>query len=333
MAARKKKSSKNPIRVKAEPAKAMGKTPASAGWSKNIIWILIGVVVVVFAVESMNLFHGETVKDYKVQPLQVISAATDKCGPFNIWGITPIGKDKIMAVDQGNDRILVFDHQGNCLKSWGKLGKGPKEFAEPSGATSDDKGNGYVMDTWNGAIKGFDENGKEILDTVALSGSNFYGPRGIGFDGHNFIVANTGGHDVVLVGMDGKAVATWGGFGKESGQFHGPLDAVSDHKGNYLVADSENNRVQWLDQDGKVVKIFKFKAGVPAVAVDQSGRFFVSTGTGTGYSCVKAFSFKDGYLGDLKDDKGNLVPGDRSLAVSPDGVLMVAGGGGIALYQ
>jgi hypothetical protein len=67
--------------------------------------------------------------------------------------------------------------------------------------------------------------------------------------------------------------------------------------------------------------------------MDKEGRFYVSTGTGDGRSCVKAYSLKDGDLGDLKDEKGTLVPGDRGLAISQDDVLMIAGGGGVALYQ
>ncbi len=330
MAPRKKSIRKNSAKASTRPAQA-GVKSAPAGSSKNIVWILIAVVVVIFAVESTNLFHGEVVKDFPVQSVLMITNH-NKCGDFNAWGITPVGKDRIMVVDQGHNRVLLFDRQGNCLKDWGKGGKGPMEFNEPSGITSDDKGNGYVIDTWNSAIKGFDENGKEIL-VAHLSNGNFYGPRGIGFDGHNFVVADTGSHRVALVDMDGKLLTTWGASGKEPGQYHGLLDAVSDEKGDYFIADSENDRVQWLDQDGKVVKIFKCRAGVASVALDKEGRLYVSTGTGNGSSCVKAYSLKDGYLGDLKDEKGNLVQGDRGMAVTQDDVLMIAGGGQVAFYK
>lgn len=329
MASRKKTSGKNLNKTRRKPAGPgeTGKTPGK--WSQNIIWFLIAAVVVVFAVESMNLFHGDTVKDFKVQSLITING-NNKCGSFNAWGVTPVGKDKIMVVDQGHNRILVFDRQGNCLGSWGKFGRGPKKFAEPSGITSDDKGNGYVMDTWNGSIKGFDENGKEVLDVV-LSNGSFYGPRGIGFDGKNFAIADTGMHHLDIVGRDGRMQASWGGT--EACHFKGLLDVACDYKGNYFVADTEENRVLWLDQDGKVVKIFKFKAPVPAVALDKEGRLYVSTGTGDGRSCVKAYSLKDGYLGDLKDEKGNSVGGYNGLAVTSDDILMMAGGDQVVLYK
>ncbi len=331
MPPRKKASRAASPKLSRRPARSAPAGVDPTGWGKTIIWILIGIVAVVFAVESLNLFHGEVVKDFQVRYLSTIGSQS-KCGVINAWGVGPVGKDKIMVVDQEHDRILVFDRQGNCLKSWGKLGLGSKEYHEPSGLTSDDQGNGYVIDTWGNAIKGYDENGKEILN-VSLTNGNFYGPRGIGFDGKNFAIADTGSQNLKIVGRDGRVQTVWGGLGKEPGQFQGLLDVVCDEKGDYFVADSDNDRVQWLDQDGKVVKIFKCKAPVPAVALDKEGRLYISTATGTGSSCVKAYSLKDGYLGDLKDDKGRLVSGGRGLAVTPDDVLLIAGGDSVGLYQ
>ncbi len=332
MAARKKISRKK-VSAPADKGLAVTATAPSAPASQNkiIVRILIALVLAVCLVESMNLFHGETPKDYKVQSLVTFSGENSKCGAFNAWGVGPVGKDKIMVVDQGNNRVLVFDRKGDCLKSWGKPGKEKADFHEPSGMVSDDKGFGYVIDTWNSAIKGYDENGKQVF-YLDLSDKNVYGPRGIGFDGKNFILADTGSHRILLVGPDGHNVGSWGSSGSAEGQYKGPMDVASDGKGNYFVADSDNERVQWLDQDGKVLKVFKYKAGVAAVAVDKEGRFFVSTAT-NGTSCVKAYSIKNGYLGDLKDEKGMLILGDRGLAVSQDDVLMVAGSDHVSLYQ
>ncbi len=306
-------------------------SPPASGSSKAVIRILIALVLIGCLVESMNLFHGEVPKDYKVQTLSTFSGVNSKCGPFNAWGVGPVGKDKVMVVDQGNNRVLVFDRKGNLLKSWGKPGGGSVGFHEPSGMVSDDKGFGYVIDTWNSTIKGYDENGKQILN-LDLGDKNLYGPRGIGYDGKNFLLADTGSHRILLIAPDRHVAASWGRFGTDEGQFKSPLDVASDGKGNYFVADSENERLQWLDQDGKVLKVFKYKAGVAAVAVDKDGRFFVSTAT-NGNSCVKAYSIKTGYLGDLTDEKGVLIQGDRGLAVSPDDVLMIAGGDHVGLYQ
>ena len=306
---------------------------APSGQSKWIVRGLIAVVVAVCVVEGLNLTKSETPKSYKVQSLLMIKGSIQKCGSFSAWGVAPVGKDKIMVADHGNNRILLFDREGKCIKIWGKAGSGAMEFHEPSGMTSDDKGNAYVIDSWNGSIKGFDQNGKEILNTTLPTSGSFYGPRGIAFDGHDFAIADTGSQRIGIVSVDGKVETFWGGGGKEPGKFKAPLDIATDEKGNYFVADSENDRLQWLNQDGKVVKVFKYKFGVQSVAVDKEGRFFVSTANNDGNGCIKAYSMKEGYLGDLVDEKGSTIPGDYGLAVGPGDVLMISGGDQIALYQ
>lgn len=322
----KKKASKPTVSGMATPP------PASSGGSKWIVRGLLAIVAVFCVVEFFNLSNSDVVKDYKVQAVLTIDGTNTKCGPINVWGIAPVGKDKIMVADHGNNRMLIFDRKGNCIKSWGKGGRGPMEFTEPSGMTSDDDGNAYVIDTWNGAIKEFNEAGKELKVIPLSTDGYFYGPRGLCFDGHNFAIADTGSHHVAIVSPDGKMQATWGGMGTSEGKFKGLLDVAFDQKGGYLVADSENCRLQWLDQDGKVKKVYKYKSGVAAVACAKDGRFFVSTGNGL-TSLIKAYDAKGTYLGDMRDEKGNLIPGQSGLAVSQDGLLMVAGGTFVALYQ
>ncbi|HVZ80834.1 MAG TPA: NHL repeat-containing protein [bacterium] len=307
--------------------------PLLGGLDRNVLVRSVIVVAgLICLVEVLNLYHGDVTKDYKVRSTLSISGATDSCGHFNAWGVASIGRDRILVVDQGGNRLLLFDRQGDCVKSWGKAGSGPGEFHEPSGATSDGKGHVFVMDTWNTAIKGYDENGKQVLD-LNLANKNLYGPRGIGFDGRDFVLADTGSHRIALISPDGSVAATWGRRGTGEGEYQGPQDVAADGKGHYFVADTENHRVQCLDQDGRVTKVLKFKKGVASVAVDAKGRLFVSTSNSEGYSCIKAYTIQGDYLGDLRDEKGGLVPGDRGLTVTPEDTLVCAGGDHVYFYQ
>lgn len=303
--------------------------------NKSVIRILLAVVVVVCGIEAYNMFQGtEVPKDFKVQPLLKVVGEEKPCGHFTAWGIAPIGKDKFVVTDQENCRLLIFDRQGNFLKAIGKRGTGPTQFQEPSGMAWDTNGNAYVMDTWNGAIKGFDEKGKEVMDLDLTKFKNFYGPRGVEYDGHEFIISDTGNHRVVLMTADGTIEAAWGASaGSGPGQFKGPLAAAGDGKGNYYVADSDNDRLQWLDKDGKDVKIYKYAGSVWAVAVDQEGRFYVSTTENNG--CVKVYSPKGGYLGDLKDTNGSADPfrGVRWISIGPDDTLMITVGTTASLFK
>lgn len=324
--------------TKRNPRKSTGNvlpssSQPSSGINKWIVRGLLAFAAVFCLVEAFNLTSVESEKIFKVQTVLSINGNDTKCGPINVWGIAPVGKDKIMVADHGNNRMLIFDRKGNCIKSWGKNGSGPMEFNEPSGMTSDDKGNAYVMDAWNGTIKGFDENGKEIAKIRLPAAGSFYGPRGIAFDGSHFVIADTGSQRVSMISAKGDMEASWGGRGTEPGQFQGPLDVAVEPSGDILVADSDNNRLQWLDPSGKVKKVFSFKKGASSVTVDKEGRFYVSTSNKEGQGCIRAYDNKGNYLGDLHDEAQGLIPGDYGLAVGAGDVLMISGGTRIVLYQ
>jgi sugar lactone lactonase YvrE len=306
----------------------------SKGTNKNIARILVAIVAVLVIYELMGSFHSEPLK-FKVQKLLKVQGDESPAGSFVPWGIAPIGKDKVAVADVSHNRILVFDRQGKFFKEWGKRSKGSKadEFHEPSGMVADDKGNIYVIDTWNAAIKGYDENGKSILGIDLNKFQSFFGPRGLGFDGHNFLVADTGGHRVVQIGMDGTLGVSWGKQGTGSGEFKGPLAVAADSNGNYYVADTDNNRLQRLDREGKNTKTIKCGAPVSSVAVDKQGRFYVGSGADGG--TIKAYSPSGKYLGDLVDEagSGDAFRGPRSMWVASDNVLMFSVGTVFYLFQ
>ena len=316
--------------------KKSGSVGADSSQNKTVLRILIAAVVVIILVYGLRIIPGaggDVRKDFKVQPLMRFTGEDKPCGHFTAWGIAPIGKDGFAVVDQENSRLLIFDKDGKFLRTVGKKGAGAMEFQEPSGMAFDSKGHVYVMDTWNGAIKGFDEKGKMVQNLDLTKFKNFYGPRGVCFDGHDFLVADTGSHRVVVVSPQGDVTASWGGMGTSPGQFKGPLAMAGDGNGNYYVADTDNNRLQFLDHDGKNVKTIKFAAAVWGVAVDREGRVYASTLADNG--AVKVYSPKGDYLGDLVDGNGSSDPfrGARWLSISQDDKLLLTIGSTAAIFQ
>lgn len=317
------------------------KKSVSGSNNKNIARVLVGVVLIICVIESLNLFQTEPVK-VKAQFISKVDGTENPSGPFTAWGIAPIGTDKFVVADNQHDRLIEFDRQGNFLTAWGKHGSEVNNFHEPSGMVSDGKGNVYVADTWNSAIKGFDENGKMILDFDLTKYPGFFGPRGIGFDGSNLVIADTGSHRVALIGLDGTMGQFWGHMGSNSCEFKGPLAAVSDGKGNYFVADTDNGRAQWLNKDGKVIEIIKNLPQAKAVAVDAEGKLYVSSdadgGTVKVYSLSansSLFSSRVKFIGSLTDSSGSGSPfnGVRAMSITPDGVLMLTTGSSAFLYK
>lgn len=64
-----------------------------------------------------------------------------------------------VADGAGNARIAKFDKDGKFLKSWGKRGTGPGEFADVLSIAVDAQGNVYAGDAGNKRIQVFDNNG------------------------------------------------------------------------------------------------------------------------------------------------------------------------------
>jgi len=64
-----------------------------------------------------------------------------------------------VADGAGNARVAKFDKDGKFLKSWGKRGAGPGEFANVLSIAVDAQGNVYTGDGGNKRIQVFDNNG------------------------------------------------------------------------------------------------------------------------------------------------------------------------------
>lgn len=336
MASPKKKS---PKRKKPEPMAVpppeVVEAPPS-GQKKGFSRILIAVIALVVIVEAVKfLNNGQSFKPFKVTQILKITGEENPCGHFSAWGAAPVGKDRFIVVDQEDARLMLFDNNYKYLKSWGKNGSGPGEFHEATGMTTDDKGNAYVVDTWNAAIKGFDENGKQIL-TVNFGNNGFYGPRGIAYDGKNFAIADSGSHRIAILSPQGTMVASWGnGRGKGEDQWDSPLEVVVDSQGNYFATDTGNNRVKKLDPSGKLLKMIKMGDASPVgLALDKEGRLFVAF-NGPEASGVKVYGPNGDYQGDLRDDKDSADPfqSPHRLAVLSGDRLLETSGGSFSIFQ
>jgi streptogramin lyase len=74
-----------------------------------------------------------------------------------------------VADGAGNARIAKFDKEGKFIKSWGKKGTAPGEFADVLSIAVDAQGNVYAGDGGNKRVQVFDNNGtfKTAFTSVA----------------------------------------------------------------------------------------------------------------------------------------------------------------------
>jgi DNA-binding beta-propeller fold protein YncE len=151
----------------------------------------------------------------------------------------------------GNARIAKFDKDGKFVKSWGKRGTGPGEFANVRSIAVDAQGDVYAADGGNRRIQVFDNDGnlKTAFTNVGnaqalcmtkgpnpvLYVSNSNPPDDIDLDG-----------EIYKMRLDGTITGKFGRAGKLPKEF-GTVNAIDCRNGNTLyVGEIGNLRVQKL---------------------------------------------------------------------------------------
>ena len=157
----------------------------------------------------------------------------------------------LVADGLGNARIAKFDRDGKFVKSWGKRGTAPGEFANVRSIAVDAQGNVYAADGGNKRIEIFDNNGtfKTAITSVGnaqalcmtkgpnqvLYVSNSNPPNDIDRDG-----------EIYKMRLDGTMEGKFGRAGKLPKEF-GTVNAIDCRNENTLyVGEIGNLRVQKL---------------------------------------------------------------------------------------
>lgn len=177
------------------------------------------------------------------------------------WSFTDVGavavdsKDHVYVFNRGKHPMMVFDRDGNFLRSWGEgvfhrahgLHIGPDETL-------------YCTDDGDHSVRKCTLDGKVLLTigipgkpTPYMSGEPFHrcthtalSPRG-----DIYISDGYGNSRVHKYSPDGKLIKSWGESGTGPGEFNIPHNLCCDPDGWVYVADRENHRVQVFDGEGK----------------------------------------------------------------------------------
>jgi sugar lactone lactonase YvrE len=146
-----------------------------------------------------------------------------------------------------NDRIQVFDNQGNQLFAFGRFGNGPGEFSRPQSMLID-KGLVYVTDASNHRICVFKTDGTFVRNMCSLGSElgQLRFPYGLDMDPDGrLVVCEFGNNRVQLVEKEtGKGLKIWGTAGREPGQLAYPWAVAVDRKSRVVAVDAGNNRLQ-----------------------------------------------------------------------------------------
>jgi hypothetical protein len=172
--------------------------------------------------------------------------------------------------------MVVFDHKGKFVKSWGKEFKGGAH-----GLYIRKEGNEeflYLCDTKRGLVVKTTLNGEEVFTLGYPKVSEVYakpGPDGkplkysptnlaVAPNGDFYVGDGYGSSYIIQYNSKGEYIRTFGGPGKEAGQLSCPHGIFVDTRGAepiLTVADRSNKRIQRFTLDGKHID---FVYGTPA---------------------------------------------------------------------
>jgi DNA-binding beta-propeller fold protein YncE len=157
-----------------------------------------------------------------------------------------------VADGAGNARIAKFDKDGKFVKSWGKRGTAPGEFANVMSIAVDAQGNVYAGDGGNKRIQVFDNNG-----AFKTAFSNVGNPQAMcmtrGKDPVLYVSNSNPWNDIDVAGEiykmhpDGTIIGRFGRAGKPLKEF-GTVNSIDCRGENTLyVGEIGNLRVQKLE--------------------------------------------------------------------------------------
>jgi sugar lactone lactonase YvrE len=219
---------------------------------------------------------------------------------YSVWGVAIDPEGHVWTIDssQTTSRAQEFNSKGEYIRKFGGSGT----LTMPRGIASDSKGNIWVSDSANHAIKEFSAEGK-LLRSAGEEGTGdgqFWMPEGIAVDPEgNVWVDDPGNNRVEEFSAEGSYLSQFGTPGNNDGEVSEPRGIATDSKGNLWVADTGNNRAQEYTGSEFVRKFGGEGSGagqlsIPnGVATDSKGNVWVAD---TGHNRVQKFNSRGEFV-------------------------------------
>ena len=141
--------------------------------------------------------------------------------------------------------------------------------------------NGEVFaSSYDGFVQVFSEDGTAVRRIGSKGNGNgqFDRPWGLLLVGDRLYVSDLNLHCVqYFSATTGQYIGQFGSKGNGNGQFSSPKGTSTDGKGNILVADFNNKRVQVFKEDGTFVQIIQCDGTAHDIAIDNEGKIHVAT--------------------------------------------------------
>jgi DNA-binding beta-propeller fold protein YncE len=200
-------------------------------------------------------------------------------------------RDQVLVFNRSEHPVVVFDRDGNFLRSWGE-----GIFTRPHGITIGTDDSVYCTDDLGHCIQKFSADGELLMTlgtpgtpaetgatsidfrTIRFSGKPFHFPTNLAVapNGELFIADGYGNARVHRFSVDGKLLRSWGEPGTGPGQFRIPHGIAVSRDGRVWVADRENSRLQIFSPDGEFLSEWRDIARPCQLDFDAAGNVYVA---------------------------------------------------------
>jgi len=210
----------------------------------------------------------------------------------DVAGVAVDAEDRVFLICRGDHPIIVYDHGGRFLGSWGE-----GEFTyRTHGITVGPDNMLYCTDDGNHTVRKFTPDGKLLMtlgtmnspsDTgydgkdsihIPRPGGPFNRPTNlaVGPNGDLYVSDGYGNCRVHRFSPSGELKQSWGISGTGPGQFHLPHGIAVATDGRVFVCDRENDRIQIFSPDGEYLGEWTDTQRPTHLVFDAQGRAYVS---------------------------------------------------------
>ena len=270
-----------------------------------------------------------SVKPFHVKPVLGFGKEGKGDGMFQYpKGVAVNDRDEIVAADELNHRVQVFDSNGAFVRSFGKKGNNAGEFKRPDGIAVNKDRKIFVSDSSNHRVQILSWEGRHVgsFGSQGSLDSQLHHPWGLSLDSTgNIIVADTGNKLIKIFTPDGTFVMKIGG----QDYFSFPIHCVQ--CGEYfIVSDSGEHCIKVFNREGHFQYKFGKKGegdgefnGPHYLSLTQSNHLFVCDWEN---HRVQVFELNGKFIGTFgrKGSKLGEFQGPFSVAMLSNGQIVVS---------
>ncbi len=210
----------------------------------------------------------------------------------DVDGVATDSRDRVYLLTRGDARVIVYERDGTFVTSWGEDIFTPRTHGICIGP--DDSV--WTVDDGDHTVRKFTPEGKQltVIGTPGVASDTGYDGKtvqsikrgappfnrptdvAVAPNGDLYVVDGYGNARVHHFTPNGKLIRSWGEPGTGPGQFHLPHAVFVARDGRVLVADRENDRIQFFSPEGDYLDQWTHVQRPTDIYIDREGLVYVS---------------------------------------------------------